>query len=145
MQLDLTALDDAVLERLRGEVAALRTVATLDSEEDLIEGRTDPLPAAYTLVNGAVYAAPEGNSGHQDGGVALTVFVKARNLRGNGAARKDLEGGAYALVGQVGTALLGWAPTVCAPLSIESISAFDVTKTRAIYAVKFTAYTSEEY
>ena len=142
MNLDLVALDNAIIARLREQVGALRTVATMDSEERVLEHSSDPLPAAYTLINGAVYARELGNSGYQTGDVTVTVFVKTRNLRGDGAARKATDG-AYPLINQISDALLGYEPIVCAPLELADIGAVQVKKTSAIYAVKFVARTHE--
>ena len=142
MNLDLIALDDAIIERLRDQVSALRTVDTMDSEERVLEHSRDPLPAAYTLVNGAVYARELGTSGYQIGNVTITVFVKTRNLRGNGAARKAPDG-AYALINHIGDALLGYAPVVCSPLELADIGAVQVKKTAALFAIKFVAQTHE--
>lgn len=142
MNLDLIALDDAIIERLRDRVSALRTVDTMDSEERVLENSRDPLPAAYTLVNGAVYARELGTSGYQIGNVTITVFVKTRNLCGNGAARKAPDG-AYALINHIGDALLGYEPVVCSPLELADIGAVQVKKTAALFAIKFVAQTHE--
>lgn len=146
MNLDLTALDDAVIDRIKVKVAGFRLVATLDSEDQLTQPSSDSLPAAYTLVNGATYLDEEGNSRYQEGAVTLTVFIKTRNLRAlpRGAARKS-DDGAYAMINKTVDALLGFAPAGCGYLNLVEISAVRVVKTDAIFAVHFMATTSEDY
>ncbi len=141
--LDLTALDDAVLDKLRADIHELRTVDTIGAEEQLTAPASDPLPAAYTLINGAVYDPADGVSGYQSGDVTVTVFVRARNLRGGSAARKR-SGGAYDLIAGVIQTLLGYAPATCGPLQLVEISAFSVGRNNATYAVRFAADTYEE-
>ncbi|MBI3771466.1 MAG: DUF1834 family protein [Gammaproteobacteria bacterium] len=144
MNLDLTILDDAVLSRLQDQCAGLRTIATLEYEEQVLENTSDPLPAVYTLINGAAYDTEAGNSRYQEGDVTVTVFVKTRNLRGFGAARKA-DDGAYAMIQQAATALLGYAPGGCGYFNLVEIGAVRVTKLDAIYAIQFTAATEESY
>ena len=144
VNLDFTALDDAVLERLRSSIDILRTVETIAAEDQLTKPGSAPLPAAYTLINGVVYDPADGVSHYQDGEVSLSVFVKARNLRGGGEARKAPDG-AYALIALVVGALLGYAPAGCGPLRLVDVTAFAVDKTNAAYAIKFAAETYEDY
>lgn len=143
VNLDFTALDDAVLDKLRADISELRTVETVGSEEQLTAPSSDQLPAAYTVINGAVYDPVEGVSGYQSGDVTITIFIKAKNLRGGGAARKAADG-AYQIIAGVIESLLGFSPTTCGALQLVEVSAFSVSRNNAIYAVKFAADTYEE-
>lgn len=144
MNLDLVAFDDAVITRLNEAADGFRTVRPIESEERVQENSSDPLPAAYTLINGALYDAEEGNARYQDGSSTLTVFIKCRNLRGFGAAQ-TADDGAYVMIRRAVTALLGFAPAGCGYLTLTEIGAVRVTKTDAIYAIQFTANTSEDF
>jgi|GEM_PF-5297234 len=146
MALDFSALDDAVIARLEAQAADFRAVRTLDEVEDLV-GTAIPTPSAHTLVERAVYQPPPGAARYQEGAVTLAVYVRARNARGYGAARKEA-GGAYALVQATVAALRGYAPAPpapCGPLELVDIAALSVAQGKAIYAVRFRAATSEEY
>jgi hypothetical protein len=144
MNLDLAAIDDSLLARIKDQVNGFRTLESLDYEEQILEPGSKPLPACYTFVNGAAYESEQGNTGYQEGDVAITIFIKTKNLRGKGAARKA-DNGAYAMTTKTADALLGYSPTACAPLQLASIEAVRVTKTEAIFAVSFTAPTSEDF
>ena len=141
--LDLAALDDAVIAQIRGQCPVFLVVDTLDTAE-LLYNDSAPAPSAHTLIGRLPFAPPVGNEHLQRGTVDVSVFVRARNLRGGGAARKDL-GGAYELIAAVRDTLLGFTVFPCGPLYLAQINPVRVDRVAAIYEVALRADIEEEY
>lgn len=144
MNLDLTALDAALVARIAAQVSAFGSVRTLDSVETLRESAARP-PAAHVLVNGAAWTRPEGLETYQPGDVTVTVYIQARHLGGAGKARTESGTGAYALIAATVDALRNYTVSgVCGPLQLVDVAAQEVSRTQALYAVTFVADTNED-
>ncbi len=142
--IDYGAIDDAVINQIAGASAgAFLSVATLDHEEQLFEGTPRP-PCAFTLIGESHYDEPAGATRYQDGRLDVLVYVKARNARGDGAARKA-DGGAYDLISEVKRALVGFEPVTCAPLHLVSVAPRYITRNIAVYKLTFRTTFEEEF
>jgi len=140
--IDLTAIDDAILAKLRA-TNVFRAVKTLDAQ-DLVTEDIAPMPSAHTMIGRANYLPPEGRERRQVGTLGISVFVRTRNLRGDGSVRKNADG-AYELINAVATALLGYIPAPCGELYLQQISPVRVDRLLAIYEVALLTDIEEDY
>lgn len=136
--MDFETIEDSIVAELKAQVAYLKTVETYAGqlEEDI---DTLPLrfPAAYVAYGGSDFSpGAVGGPDHQET-CTLSVFVCARNMKGQKAARKETQG-AYDIVTDVLGALANktfgldiW------PLAPVRTTLLHAGRETAVYAVDF--------
>lgn len=134
-------VEDAILARLNGQIAYLKTCTSLGewlSDLADLEDITIRYPAAYLFYDGGEY--DQDANVVQDRRMRFTVLVMVKSLRGQEAARhgQGAEKGAYDLLDDVRAALSNQACGLdIDPLLPVDEAAVEGTREQAIYAIRF--------
>ena len=129
-------VEDAIISRSKDQLAYVRTCETWAGQ---LEGEIDKLtinyPAVFVSYGGSKLEWIDNINFNE--AVEFDILVAAKNLRGQEAARKD-EQGCYQMIMDILTALTNQTLDLdierLRPVSVDMIG---VTKTVAIYGIKF--------
>lgn len=136
--MNFATIEESIINELKAQVAYLRTVETYAGQlEDDIETLPVRFPAAYVAYGGSDFAAGAvGGSGHRET-CSFTVFICARNLKGQKEARKTAQG-AYDAVKDALDALVNSTFGLdISPLAPARTMLLFASGTMAVYAVEF--------
>lgn len=142
--MDWSAIDDLVIARLKA-ADLFRNVKSLDSVEQLMDDPSKQFPVAFTRIRAQNWDRASGQDDIQDGELVLEVYIKSRNVRADGSARKA-DNGAYALSSDVIDLLDGFSPSPCHALHPRQRSLVEglTDRNQAVMLIVFTAYVPEE-
>lgn len=134
--MDFEQIEDAIISRIKEQLGYVRTCETWAGQ---LLGEIDKLtvtfPAAFVSYGGSKFSWVDSVTFNE--AAEFQILLAAKDLRGQEAARKD-DRGCYQMVADIMTALanqnLGLDIERLKPVSVDMIG---VTKTLAVYGVKF--------
>jgi phage gp37-like protein len=134
--MDFEQIEDSIISTLKAALPYAQTVETYAGQlEDSIESLPVRFPAVFVVYSGSTFAPVDGPN-HRES-VEFSVLAVSKNLRGDRAARKDVQG-AYEMVNDVITALtnkdLGLDIEPLRPLRVSNVFA---GKGLAVYGMDF--------
>jgi phage gp37-like protein len=136
--MDFETIEDSIINELKTQVSYLKTVETYAGQlEQDIEGMPVRFPAAYVAYDGSnFFPGDVGGPGPRET-CTFSVFVCARNLKGQKEARKE-PGGAYDMVKDLLAALVNKNFGLdIEPVRPMRVSLLFAGKETAIYSLAF--------
>jgi len=130
-------IEDKIITEIKTRMPYVRTVETYAGQlEQNIDSLTIPFPAAFVVYGGSALKWVDGPN-HNEAS-SFSVFVAAKNLRGQSAARKDDTAGCYKMITDVLTYLTNQSFGLgMEKLTPVKVSLLYISQTVAIYSIDF--------